>query len=272
MITALALKPKIAIVRAWCGTGEALSIGDTFTGLGVGTNSIQLMDECFCSRKQIVSRLERGISKAINRRAIVLSVLAFGCATPTASLHATPNEVCAGSTARLDWKGSGRGQLSADRPDLSLGPVSAEGSQSVRPKATTTYRFRVSNLLSVKTSEATVNVISTPDKPVTIGAAISDRTAGCDSQHVWVTARVPPEAWDTHLHVDTVVSGENRQYKVQHLNTTADVTESAPSGAFRNDPIAGEWRLETTLRPDEVCGKPSLPRSLAIVATLRCTE
>jgi hypothetical protein len=54
--------------------------------------------------------------------------------------------------------------------------------------------------------------------------------------------------------------------------TTANVTSGAPSAAFRDQPIAGAWKLETRLRPGEVCGKPSLPRSLAIHVTLTCSE
>jgi hypothetical protein len=197
--------------------------------------------------------------------------VALGCAA-TASLRATPNVICAGRTVRLAWDGSGSGDLSADPADASLGSAPATGSKSVRPKVTTTYRFRVSKLLNVKTSEASVKVLSVPEQPTAIGAAISDETADCAPGRVWVTARVPADAWDPRLRVNTVTSGDNRPYKVQHLITTADVAPGVPSDAFRDQPIAGAWKLETPLRPGEVCGGASLPPSLAIHVTLICAE
>ena len=205
------------------------------------------------------------------RGTCLFALVALGCAA-TASLRATPNVVCAGHTVRLVWDGSGSGDLSADPVDASLGSVPATGSKSVRPKMTTTYRFRVSTLLRVKTSEASVKVLSAPEQPTAIGAAISDETAGCAPGRVWVTARVPADLWDPRLRVNTVASGDNRPYKVQHLTTTADVPPAVSSEAFRDQPIAGAWKLETLLRPGEVCGEASLPPSLAIHVTLVCTE
>ena len=205
------------------------------------------------------------------RGVCLIALVALGC-TPTASLRATPNVVCAGRTVSLAWDGSSRGHLSAEPADPSLGSVPAVGSKDVRPMRTTTYRFRVSAPFETKTSEASVTVLSAPEQPATIGAAISDETAGCDPERVWVTARVPADAWDARLRVNTVASGDDRQYTVQHATTTANVAPGAPSDAFRDQAIAGAWKLETPLRAGEVCGKPSLPRSLAIHVTLTCAE
>jgi hypothetical protein len=205
------------------------------------------------------------------RSVYLVAFVALGCAA-TASLRASPNVICAGRTVQLTWSGSTSGDLSADPADTSLGPVPDTGSKTVHPKLTTTYRLHVSTLLGAKTSEASVKVVSAPEQPTTIGAPISDDTAGCAPDRVWVTARVPADLWDPQLHVSTVASADNRSYKVKHSSTTADVSPGSPSDAFRDQPIAGAWKLETPLRPGEVCGKPSLPRSLAIQVTLLCAE
>src|SRR5258707_13034345 len=93
-----------------------------------------------------------------------LALLALGCAA-SATLHARPESVCAGRAVRLTWDGSGSGELSAQPPDPSLGKGAASGSKSVRPKATTTYRFRVGSLVSSQTSATTGRVISVADLP-----------------------------------------------------------------------------------------------------------
>ncbi|MFI5315777.1 MAG: hypothetical protein ACHQ6T_08750 [Myxococcota bacterium] len=205
------------------------------------------------------------------RAACLFAGLALGCAA-SASLRATPDVVCAGRTVRLAWDGSASGELSADPADASLGPADASGSKSVRPKLTTTYRFRVSSLFASKTGEARVTVLRPPEKPTPIGAAVDGETAGCSPRSVWVTASVPPDAWDRHLRVNAVSSGDGRAYLVRHLRTSAEVPSGAPSDAFRDQPIAGAWRLETALRPGEVCNSPSMPPSLAIQVTFVCAD
>jgi hypothetical protein len=129
---------------------------------------------------------------------------------------------------------------------------------------TTTYRFRVPTPFAAKTSDASVTVLLAPEQPTTIGAGISDEAAGCVPTRMWVTARVPADAWDRRLRVKTVACGGGRLYTVQHGMTIANVAPSGPSVAFRDRPIAGACKLETPLRPGEICGKPSLPQSLAI--------
>ena len=125
----------------------------------------------------------------------------------------------------------------------------------------TTYRLRVATLFSKKTTEASVQVVSAPDSPAKIGASIADPSAGCAPGRLWVTARVPAEAWDPQLRVGVVWSSDGRSYQVEHASKTANVAQGAPSGDFRGDPIAGDWKLEMALRPGEACGTPSLPRS-----------
>jgi hypothetical protein len=205
------------------------------------------------------------------RAAFLLAGLALGCAA-TASLRATPNVVCAGRTVRLAWEGSGSGELSADPADASLGSAAASGSKSVRPKATTTYRFHVSSLFGGKTSEARVAVVRAPEKPAPIGAAVDGEAAGCSPRSVWVTANVPPDAWDPRLRVNTVSSGDGRAYVVRHLVTSAEVPSGAPSDAFRDQPIAGAWRLETALGPGEACNSPAMPSSLAVQVSFVCAD
>jgi hypothetical protein len=205
--------------------------------------------------------------------ALAVCALSLGCAAK-ASLHASPNVVCAGRTVRLSWDGSREGEITADPPDAGIGDVAATGSKTVRPKVTTTWRFRVSTLLGHATSEASVKVLSAPEKPEKIGASVADEdaNAGCSPHALWVTANVPPDAWDSRLRVNTVASGDGREYLVKHSATSARIESGAPSDSFRDQPIAGAWRLESPLRRGEACNTPSLPRSLAIDVTFVCAE
>ena len=200
-----------------------------------------------------------------------LALLALGCAA-SATLHAKPESVCAGRAVRLTWDGSGSGELSAEPADASLGQVAASGSKSVRPKATTRYRFRVGSFVANATSDATVKVISVPELPTAIRGSVSDEGSGCAPGRIWVTARVPAGAWDPRLRVNLVASADGRTYRVEHAARSAELGADTPSDAFRDLPVAGAWRLETALRPGEVCAESSAPESLALNVSFVCAE
>ena len=195
---------------------------------------------------------------------------ALACA-PTASLRATPDVVCAGRAVRLSWEGSGSGELSAEPADAALGDVPDSGQKTVHPRSTTTYRFRVSSLFSHAASDASVRVLAPPAKPTAIGAASSDASAGCSPHALWVTARVPPDAWDPHLRVATVSASDGRAYRVEHAAQRAEIAPGEESEAFRDLPIQGAWRLETPLRPGEACG-PTQPAALSLDVTFVCAD
>ncbi|HKC50843.1 MAG TPA: hypothetical protein VKF60_08625 [Myxococcota bacterium] len=200
-----------------------------------------------------------------------MALLALGCAA-SATLHARPESVCAGRAVRLTWDGSGSGELSAEPADPSLGEVAASGSKSVRPKATTTYRFRVGSLVSSATSSTIVKVVSLPELPAPIRGSVSDEGSGCAPGRIWVTARVPAGAWDARLRVNLVASADGRAYRVEHAARSAELGVDTPSDAFRDLPVAGAWRLETALRPGEVCAGASAPESLALHVSFVCAE
>jgi hypothetical protein len=204
-------------------------------------------------------------------RAICLSsLLAVGCAT--AALHAKPEIVCAGRTVRLTWDASGSGELGAEPADASLGDVAASGTRSVRPKATTTYHLRVGSPFSSVTSSTTVKVIAVPELPTPIRGAFADEGSGCAPGRIWVTARVPADAWDSRLRVNFVSSADGRAYRVEHAGRAAELGVDTPSDELRDLPISGAWKLETALRPGEVCGESSAPASLAVNVGFVCAD
>jgi hypothetical protein len=200
-----------------------------------------------------------------------LAFLALGCAA-TATLHAKPESVCAGRAVRLTWDGSGAGELSAEPTDASLGDVAESGSKTLRPKATTTYRLRVGSLFSSATSDVTVKVIAVPELPTPIRGSVADESSGCAPGRMWVTARVPADAWDARLRVNLVASADGRAYEVEHAARSVELGVDTPSDELRDLPIAGAWRLETALRAGEVCGESSAPTSLAVNVSFVCAE
>jgi hypothetical protein len=199
------------------------------------------------------------------------ALLALGCAA-TASLHAKPEIVCAGRAVRLTWDGSGSGELSAEPADPTLGDVAQSGSKTVRPKATTTYRFHVGSLISSATSGTTVKVVAVPELPAPVRGSATDEGGGCAPSRMWVTARAPADAWDSRLRVNLVASADGRAYRVEHAARSTELGVDTPSDELRDLPIAGAWRLETALRPGEVCGESSAPASLAVNVTLVCAD
>ncbi|HTO54891.1 MAG TPA: hypothetical protein VMR50_16025 [Myxococcota bacterium] len=202
---------------------------------------------------------------------LLLAAVAVGCA-PTAQLRVRPDSVCAGRSVQLTWEGSHSGELSADPADPSLGVVPESGQRKVRPKTTTTYRFRVSSLLAVASAEQTVKVLAPPATPAVIRGAPAEEGSGCAPGRMWVTARVEPGAWDTRLRVDEIASADGRSYRVEHAAVQAEVTPDASTGALRDLPITGAWKLETPLRPGERCGEASAPESLSVSVTFLCAD
>src|SRR5258706_298003 len=171
------------------------------------------------------------------------ALLALGCAA-SATLHARPETVCAGRAVRLAWDGSGSGELSAEPADPSLGEVAASGSKSVRPKATTTYRFRVGSLVSSATSSTIVKVVSLPELPAPIRGSVSDEGSGCAPGRIWVTARVPAGAWDARLRVNLVASADGRALE-EALVAPVEIDERRAGAHTRAD--AAERREEGAL-------------------------
>jgi hypothetical protein len=200
-----------------------------------------------------------------------LALLALGC-TATATLRAKPEAVCAGRAVRLTWSASHSGELSAEPEDASLGDVGESGAKTVRPKVTTTYRLHVSSLLTSFTSSTTVKVVSVPERPAAVTGSLADEGSGCAPGRLWVTARVAPDAFDSRLRVNLVSSADGRSYRVEHAARSGEVTPDAPSDALRDLPVAGAWRLETALRPGEVCGEASAPESLGVSVSFVCAD
>ena len=204
-------------------------------------------------------------------RAVCLSaLLVLGCAA-TAELRARPDLVCAGRAVRLSWDGSHSGEISADPADAALGEVEASGQKTVKPRTTTTYTFRSGSVFGSATSDATVKVVAVPEVPTEIRGGASDDGSGCSPSKLWVTARVPPGAWDPRLRVHLVESPDGRAYRVEHAARAGDVSPNAPADAFRDLPIGGAWRIETLLRPGEKCGD-SAPESLAVNVSFVCAD
>lgn len=203
---------------------------------------------------------------------VVLFLCAAGCAA-TASLHAKPETVCAGRAVRLSWDGSDSGEITAEPADAALGDVPASGVKTVRPKATTTYSFRVSSLLSSATSDSTVKVLAVPEKPATIRANLfEDEGAGCAPGRRWATARIAPGEFDPRLRVNLVWSADGLVHRVEHAGRSADVGLDAPSDALRDLPIAGAWRIETPNLPGERCGHAAGPAELAVNVSFVCAD
>lgn len=205
------------------------------------------------------------------RLVLGVSLFGLGCAA-TASLRASPEDVCAGRAVRLTWNGSHSGDITAEPAEAGLGEVAASGQKTVKPRVTTTYRFRVGSLLGSAMSEATVKVVSVPAEPTAIRGAAGDDGSGCAPGKTWVTARVAPGVWDTRLRVSLVESADGRDYRVEHAGRSAEVAAGAPSDALRDLPIAGAWRIETPLRAGERCGESAQLESLAVNVRFVCAD
>jgi peptidoglycan-associated lipoprotein len=80
---------------------------------------------------------------------------------PTASLAANPNAIVKGQSTILTWRTSNATQVSID----GIGTVEADGSRSVSPEASSTYRLTASGPGGTQEATARVTVTEAPAAP-----------------------------------------------------------------------------------------------------------
>jgi hypothetical protein len=195
---------------------------------------------------------------------VLVLAAAPACSTPGASLRAEPNVICPGDPVTLTWTATDSATITADPPGASgLGDVPLTGARKVSPSVTTTYTLTVRHYFKQNSSQASVDV--RPDLPGSkrIGQSVSDPSADCDSSSVWVTAIAPANFWSPRLLVGRIASSDGRSYRVEHGGKSADIDPAHPSDLLRNLPVAGPWKLSTTLKSGEACHH-NVPNTLAI--------
>jgi hypothetical protein len=81
---------------------------------------------------------------------------------PTASMSASPSSITSGASATLNWATSGATTVTIDQ---GVGTVTASGSRTIAPSATTTYTLTAMNSAGSTAAQTTVTVTAAPPPP-----------------------------------------------------------------------------------------------------------
>ena len=205
------------------------------------------------------------VGKAAGGYCAVLFLLGVaGCAPTIARFDVLPVHVCEGTPSLVTWETSGS-------PELKTAPA-------IQPLPGEPMRFQATEdtlfTLQVKrwpypnpaVSETEVRVHQTP-APVREPIAFQMNCEG--SSLVGILPR-PTTHWDPKIRLETVASDGSREITVEHEARTATLTASTPSSsAFQGTPMAGTWKLTTTLGANERCGDPAAAPPARIILTTR---
>lgn len=121
----------------------------------------------------------RAVDAAGNSQTSTLPVLIRNSQTtlpnPTATLAGSPISVSAGQTARLSWTTTNATSVTIDQ---GIGSVAINGSVTVSPSATTTYRLTASNPTGTVSATANITVISPTGNNIGLLPAVRHQTIG----------------------------------------------------------------------------------------------
>jgi hypothetical protein len=137
--------------------------------------------------------------------------------------------------------------------------------------ASTSVELHVTRFLGHPTSSTQkLRVLGPSATPEPLTVSLADPSSNCRDGKVWAT--VHPQRFSADLKVATVAShaGEGRTYSIAHAGVQGTVSPGTPSMKFAGLPIMGDWVLTSPLAPGEVCGTPTLPRSLVVDVFTQC--
>jgi hypothetical protein len=202
----------------------------------------------------------------------LLALLCTGCAPAIYTFTALPNESCPSAPIALSWNASKEGQISSQPAGFTYATPSAQGSApTTTPRVTTRYHLEVKNLWGSAARDADVTVPT--GSVIPIGGSVADPSATCADGKLSVTAKAPPDMWQSQLVVLQIstLEADKHSYHVEHGGKQADLAPGNTSDALANTVVAGDWRLTLSLIGDEKCGTPTVPLNLGVRLTTACT-
>jgi hypothetical protein len=194
--------------------------------------------------------------------ALVLAVIATGCAPKVVRFDVVPTHVCEGTPSLASWEISGRPELST-APGLQPLPGQGPRYQVTEDTVFTLQAKRWPRKPDVSESEVKFHRTPPPVKELVVVKL------ACEGRNLVGVLPRPAAEWDPKILLETVASDGTREVRVDHEGRHATLTVATPStDAFRGATMAGVWQVMTPLSPNERCGDPaSAPPGRIILTT-----
>lgn len=208
----------------------------------------------------------------------VSTALVSGCNAHIGNFDVTPRHVCPGDAVMIDWEVTGSPTLTVTpklggAPD---GPVATSGRVMIKPTAKTRVSLRVTRFGG---EPAGADVDVDVPAPVEIAADLND-AALCENGVLTLVAHV--KGFSPGV-IAKRMGDAKRPLDISRLDGAGKiVTDSAGkpivahleqgeiSRVFAAFPVAGDWRVSSTLGPGESCDHP--PHSLTLFVFTECQE
>ena len=206
-------------------------------------------------------------------RSLLLAVSFAACNASVDQFTASAHYMCPEQQVQLAWRVTGSGTMKSVPPLASLpdGPVDDQGQVTVAPMASTSVELHVTRFLGHPTSSTQeLRVLGASPTPEPMAVSLADPSAGCGNGNVWATVHAQRFSNDLKVATASSHAGDGRTYTVAHAGVQATVSPGALSTQFAGLPILGDWVLTSPLAAGEVCGTPTLPRSLVVDVFTQC--
>lgn len=198
--------------------------------------------------------------------ALLLAVLlCLGCGGPTIKqFDIQPQILCEGQTAVMQWRADGDIAMT-----FRLEPPRV-GEEECAVEGFDTYAF---TLVARKKGEEAIKKVELGQLRHNATEPILLATTALVGSDVIASGDKNVKLWGGHVEVATVAACRNRALHVQHENKSVDLSpDGAPSAALAGTTLGGSWELRSSLTPEEQQTPALRPKTLQILATVRCRE
>ena len=197
---------------------------------------------------------------------VALSVLfCLGCGGPTIKqFDIQPQILCEGQTAVMHWHADGDLAMT-----FRLEPPRA-GEEECAVEGFDTYAL---TLVAHKNGEEAIKKVELGQLRRNVAEPILLPTTSLVGSDVVASGDKNVKLWDGRVEVATVAACRHRSIRVQHDNKGVDLSpDGVPSAALAGTTLGGSWELRSPLTPEEQQAPALRPKTLQILATVRCRE
>jgi hypothetical protein len=195
--------------------------------------------------------------------------LIAGCAQ-IRSFSVIPSTICRGETVEINWKASGKVELSVAPPLEGAGEGEAEESRSFTPEQNTRFTLRAPGLLKSDQREWDVQVIPGQHSRLLGGIA----QCGGNPPFVSTSFTIQQKDTSSRVRAVSIANNYNRELSVSKEEVEVEIPPNGTTDRFKTTSITGTWTVRIPVAPDENCDNAleAVRGRLTIKTQMSCVE
>ncbi len=201
--------------------------------------------------------------RATERLVLIMgAALLAACSPSIKRFDITPQVVCEDGTAVMEWQASGALAISV-RPELSTPAAEC----TAVGRETTAF-----TLVAQRCGKEALRRVELVELHAGAAEPVVLRTSAIEGGDVVARGDKNVELWGERVEVSSIAACAHRDITVQHAGMSASLPADGAPVSVASTTLSGSWELRSPLSPAEQ-GDPTLrPKTLAILATVRCKE